>query len=257
MKTVLIDFSPKKKFTNSGYFMRLAGLSITGQKTYLHYRGPRDDAAVFEALHEADNVVLAMPVYVDSVPSFVMTFLEHLEAQLKQTPARLNVYALVNCGFYEGIQCEYTLGVLQCWCSHAGQNWRGGVGLGAGEMLGVIRIMPYISVMIALVQFIVSSVMQLQAGGWSFTEALGAISLVGFFINIGIWVLFSLTMFIDLARLGAAVRKTAFIGPLYTTVVCPSFLFVWFASLFWVIRALWHGVSIKKMYRKDPSDPNA
>lgn len=43
--------------------------------------------------------------------------------------------ALVNCGFYEGIQAEFALDILQNWSAKTGLTWGGGIGIGGGGAL--------------------------------------------------------------------------------------------------------------------------
>ena len=45
----------------------------------------------------------------------------------------------MNCGFYEGIQAEYSLKILQNWCLKTGFIWSGGIGVGGG---GGLAMMP-------------------------------------------------------------------------------------------------------------------
>ena len=42
------------------------------------------------------------------------------------------IYGIVNCGFYEGVQAEYAIDVLQNWCVKTGFTWGAGVGIGGG-----------------------------------------------------------------------------------------------------------------------------
>lgn len=80
-------------------------------------------------------VVLAFPLYVDGIPAHLLSCLVQMEeAQIeKRQPA--SVYGIVNCGFYEGIQAEPALEVLQNWCMKAGFLWAGGIGVGGGGSL--------------------------------------------------------------------------------------------------------------------------
>ena len=42
------------------------------------------------------------------------------------------IYGIVNCGFYEGVQAEYAINVLQNRCAKSGFTWGAGVGIGGG-----------------------------------------------------------------------------------------------------------------------------
>lgn len=45
------------------------------------------------------------------------------------------IYGIVNCGFYEGVQAKSALGILQNWCARTRIAWGGGIGVGGGGAL--------------------------------------------------------------------------------------------------------------------------
>lgn len=88
-------------------------------------------------LDGADVWVFAYPLYVDGIPSQLLSCL----VQLEKTPVsnrKKVVYGIVNCGFYEGIQAETALAVLENWCKKAGHSWGGGIGVGGGGALAML-----------------------------------------------------------------------------------------------------------------------
>jgi hypothetical protein len=52
------------------------------------------------------------------------------------------MYTIVNNGFYEGKQNHVALDIIQNWCEHSGVKFGGGIGQGAGEMIGQTRQFP-------------------------------------------------------------------------------------------------------------------
>ena len=78
---------------------------------------------------------------------------EALEKYVKSRQLHFKVYSLCNCGFYEGVQCELELEVIECWCEKCNLKFCGGAGIGAGEMIGVLRLSP----VIGLIEMIVPS----------------------------------------------------------------------------------------------------
>jgi hypothetical protein len=54
----------------------------------------------------------------------------------------ITVYSIINNGFYEGKQTHIAFEVIQNWCEHCGINFGGGIGQGAGEMIGVTKKTP-------------------------------------------------------------------------------------------------------------------
>lgn len=84
-----------------------------------------------EELSGTDAWVLAFPLYIDGIPGHLLSCLVQLEKAHLQNP-RIHIYGIVNCGFYEGIQAELALKLLQNWSIKAGFIWSGGIGVGGG-----------------------------------------------------------------------------------------------------------------------------
>ena len=131
MTVALIDASPKPRGSTSGILLshlrqRLpAGVEGTEQRL----RSPALPPEALPALQNAGVWVFACPLYVDGLPSHLLACLMELE---KQGLAGKTVYAVVNCGFYEGIQAKPALGVFENWCARAGHTYGGGLGIGGG-----------------------------------------------------------------------------------------------------------------------------
>ena len=143
MKIALINGSPKQRNSASAFLLKelsekLAGCVCT--EIALHTKGAVTDAAISELL-EADALALAFPLYVDGVPSHLLAELyemQHLLAGRKP----LSVYAMVNCGFFEGQQAEVALRIVENWCARCGYGWCGGIGVGGGGMLLALENVP-------------------------------------------------------------------------------------------------------------------
>jgi len=89
-----------------------------------------------EDLGRTDVVILAAPLYVDSLPAPVTEALELLaRRRLPTTAARPRFLAIVNCGFPEAVQTDTALAICRLWAGAAGLDWIGGLGIGAGGML--------------------------------------------------------------------------------------------------------------------------
>lgn len=95
-----------------------------------------------EVLAKADAWVFAFPLYVDGIPGHLLSCLVQLE-ELKVPTSQVQVYGIANCGFYEGVQNELALEVLENWCIKNGCTWAGGVGIGGGGSLGQLPKLPY------------------------------------------------------------------------------------------------------------------
>ena len=233
MKTVLINCSPKKRFCASAYFLSLQRLFVGGTKVSEKLRTPADHNRILEQLEDADAVVFCLPLYVDGIPSHVLRFMEKMEARCKQEELHLSVYCIANNGFIEGRQNEPLMQSFEHFCARAGLVWGGGVGIGGGVMLNVTRILFVVQIGILLLNIVVSAINAgtlFPMGAWA---SFGKNALILLYFNLG--VLFYL------ARMGNAIRTQAFFGKKYTRILIPSFIFILFADIFFIIFSLFEG----------------
>lgn len=250
MRTLFLDCSPKKKNSTSSYLMWHVKVSISGKKEKMKLL-PKNYNAIIEKLNEVDTLVLSMPVYVDGIPGSVLEFLSKVEEALKGKNPNLKVYVISNCGFYEGRQNKNSLAMVSNWCSECGFQYMGGLGVGAGEMFGIIRYFNVaLAFAIALIQFLVGSIILLKKGTFTFLCALDYISIINVCVNIGLIFVFNTLMYISMAKLSRNIKRQRKVDNFYTTVLCPRFLFVIFADLFWIIKAMLRKVPVWKLYNK-------
>ena len=141
MKTIFINGSPKQRFCASAYFLFLQKLFTGGQQVTEKLRTPQDHERILAQLPGADAVVFCLPLYVDSIPSHVLRFMEKMEAFCKEKSLHLHVYVIANNGFIEGRQNEPLMQAFEHFCTRSGLTWGGGVGIGGGVMLNVTRIL--------------------------------------------------------------------------------------------------------------------
>jgi NAD(P)H-dependent FMN reductase len=88
------------------------------------------------ALSATDVVVLATPLYVDSLPAPVTEALEILvRRDARGATRRPRFLAIVNCGFPEAVHTDTALAICRLWAGEAGLDWIGGLGIGGGGML--------------------------------------------------------------------------------------------------------------------------
>ncbi len=140
MRIALINGSPKVNNSASGTLLedvkRYLGENIEVENFGFHT--PTISKEVIEKLMKTDAWVFAYPLYVDGIPGHLLSCLIQLE-EAGISNSRIHVYGIVNCGFYEGIQAEYALKLLQNWCIKTGFIWSGGIGVGGG---GGLAMMP-------------------------------------------------------------------------------------------------------------------
>ena len=248
MKTVFINCSPKKRFCASAYFLFLQRLFVGGIKVTEKLRTPADHARILDEIKDAQSVVFGLPLYVDGIPSHVLRFMEEMEAFSRQNGLHLSVYCIANNGFIEGKQNEPLMRSFGHFCSRAGLNWGGGVGIGGGVMLNVTRLLFILDVALLLVNVALSAA---KTGSFFPKEAW-----ISFLENAALLVYFNLGVFIYLARMGRFIRKAAFSGKKYTRILIPSFLFILFADIFFIIISLFEGGLFRGwLARKKPETP--
>lgn len=233
MKTVFINCSPKKRFCASAYFLALQRLFVGGEKVTEKLRTPADHARILEQLRDTDSVVFCLPLYVDGIPSHVLRFMEGLEVFCKEHSLHFSVYCIANNGFIEGKQNEPLMRAFEHFCARAGLSWGGGVGIGGGVMLNVTRILFVVDIALLMVNTALSVI---NTGSFFPKDAW-----ISFGENAALLLFFNLGVLFYLVRMGRNIRKGAFNGKKYTRILIPSFVFILFADIFFVIVSLFEG----------------
>ena len=91
--------------------------------------------SVYRYLEDTHAIVLAADVYLDSVPSLVLRFLEKVEqAVIGGESIGGRFYAILYTELYEGEQTSVAMDVLKNFCVHANIAWGRGLGIGGNKM---------------------------------------------------------------------------------------------------------------------------
>ena len=233
MKTVFINCSPRKRFCASAYFLFLQRLFVSGEKVNEKLRTPADHARILKQLQDAQAVVFGLPLYVDGVPSHVLRFMEEMETFCREHGLKFHVYCIANNGFIEGKQNEPLMQVFEHFCTRAGLVWGGGVGIGGGVMLNVTRILFLVDIALLVLNIVLSAV---NSGNFFPKEAW-----ISFAENAALLLFFNLGVLFFLARMGRHIRRTEFSDKKYTRILIPSFVFIVFADIFFIIISIFEG----------------
>ena len=143
-RALLLVGSPRTRKSSSqalgGYlFEQFNPHSIKTETIYLHtvLRSPEKMQELFSSVDAADLVLLACPLYVDSLPAPVIEALERIAChRAGQTPARPQLFsAIINCGFPEAAHNKTSLAICEVFARQTGFGWAGSLALGAGEGL--------------------------------------------------------------------------------------------------------------------------
>ena len=123
--------------------------------------------------------------------------------------------------------------VFENFCSRAGLKWGGGTGIGGGVMLNVTRIGFIVEFTLLLVNMLLSG---FQTGNF-FPEA----ALINFAENMLILLFLNSGVLLYLFQMAKAVRQGTFSGKKYTRIMLPSFVFIIFADIFFIIVSIIKG----------------
>lgn len=146
-RALLLVGSPRtKKSTSSslgGYLfeqLNARGIETQTIQIYTSLYSQERMRGMFDAIDSADLVVLASPLYVDSLPAPVTTALEKITAHRKGNGSPIHFAAIMNCGFPGANHNNTALAICSEFARQSGLVWMGGLSLGAGE--GIVHGVP-------------------------------------------------------------------------------------------------------------------
>ncbi len=115
---------------------RLAKGGLDTETLFLHraLRSEETTEELLAAVDRADPVILAFPLYVDTLPYLVTRTLELLAAhrQDRDLPGGQRLLVIVNCGFPEAAHNAVALEICRRFARETGFTWAGGLALGGG-----------------------------------------------------------------------------------------------------------------------------
>ena len=132
MNVIIINGSPRaRQYSNTDKIIQafVKGLEAEGHTYTLYALSSRHEwSAAREAYLSSEKIIFALPMYVESIPSLMLEFLDTLPTE-RQLPAELSF--ILHGGFDEGYQfrlCEKLLKSItsQLGCSYGGCLIKGG-----------------------------------------------------------------------------------------------------------------------------------
>ena len=138
MNIALINGSPKAKDSASGNILATLKKVLPENHNIYYYKfnTPQVTHKDIEEISNCSAIVIAFPLYGDGIPSHLLNCLVQMESYFRvNTNSNIIVYALVNCGFYEGKQAKWALEMIEHWCIKSDLKWGQGIGIGGGGML--------------------------------------------------------------------------------------------------------------------------
>jgi multimeric flavodoxin WrbA len=145
MKIVIINGSQKTGESNTGIILEKLNTLFEAGHEIVNYKlgTKRLSSDELKNIVHFDIIIFGFPLFNDSVPSNMIQMLIELESYFADEKTRnIIVYSITNNGFYEGKQTHIAFEVIQNWCEHCGIKFGGGIGQGAGEMIGVTKDTP-------------------------------------------------------------------------------------------------------------------
>lgn len=144
MKIIVVIGSPKPTNSASVHLLE-ALLPYLGEEHTVEIvalgRNVVDETQLVR-LYDAQVWLFSFPVYFDGVPGHLLHSLERIAKNFDKKPSDAMVYAMVNSGFIEGEQNAVAIDLMYNWCERCGLRWGGGLGIGAGGMLGAMKNVP-------------------------------------------------------------------------------------------------------------------
>ena len=239
MKTLILTMSPRKSFSASMYYSKVLKFFMKkGEAEILELKTQKQYLDLERQLDSVDNLVFVTPVYVDTLPSTVLEKLVKIEDFAKDKNLKINVYAITNCGFYEGEQCELAQKTFETWCLKCGFNFYGGLGIGAGVMVAFIRTLIPIGIFITLLETLIFAVLAfVNTGIITVNDIIHFPS--AFVVQMILYILWSMGLFVNSFKMAKNVAVSKEMGINYTGLwFCPRFLFVIIASTYWMIASV-------------------
>lgn len=114
--------------------LQAQGVTITTFAVHRALRTPERTHALLAAIDACDLLILAFPLYVDTLPALTTQALERIAAHRQQSTATCAPWclAIANCGFPEAAHNDVALEICRNFAAAAGMRWAGGLALGAG-----------------------------------------------------------------------------------------------------------------------------
>lgn len=122
MKTIVINGSPKGKKGNTEIFIQNF---IRGMNDRVEVKRiiEEDYEELSKLVKEYDSIIMALPLYIHSMPGIVMRFIEHL--QVNSTNKSKQIGFILQYGFSEGFQGEYLERYFESLAKELNMNYLG------------------------------------------------------------------------------------------------------------------------------------
>lgn len=129
---LILNGSPRAPKSNSRRYAEIFSQACACGTEYLPLT-PKNHLEVCGRLPEFTDVLLAFPLYADSLPVSLLRFLKTLE---ENPPAHKPVISvLINCGFLEPQQNDVAVRMVRLFCAQNGYRFGSVLEIGGGEAI--------------------------------------------------------------------------------------------------------------------------
>ena len=141
-KVVLLSGSMRANGNTARLSAKLAGRLKRACGSLALGKYLNDLQSLVDAVEEATDIVVCTPLHLDGLPSQVVRFMEAMRREYRGASKR--IYVLANMGLYESRQLVNLFDAVRQWCGAMGFQYCGGLGVSAGELIGVLmRHLPF------------------------------------------------------------------------------------------------------------------
>ena len=113
-----------------------AGWNIEKECIYQAIKDETKMKETFGKMDSSDMIVLSFPLYIDSLPSQTIRFMEQVIGRGDGVKKGQRFIALCQSGFPESHHSEYALRICSIFARDAGYRWVGGLAVGGGGAIG-------------------------------------------------------------------------------------------------------------------------
>lgn len=140
----MINGSPKAKDSASETLLDMLREYCKEEVSELTWNRMEPRKSDLDKLSESDAIVLAFPLYIDSIPSHLLRCLMQVEEYVHTHgwEKKAKVYVIINNGFFQGKQNLPAIEVMRHWADRCGFSFGQAVGIGGGGMLRFICSIP-------------------------------------------------------------------------------------------------------------------
>lgn len=144
--TLLLIGSPKKSGSVSEktgmYFLNLMkNKGSEAKKVFINsFNGTSDNIAyAVKCVEYADLIVLACPLYIDSIPSSVISFMELIAGgqNKKNFKFKKGLVVIIQCGFPESFHNDVVIEIYKHFAAEVGLKWLGSLTFGMSAVMNL------------------------------------------------------------------------------------------------------------------------